>query len=74
MKITVVTDGQGKILASMGGHASEYRQRPGPFATLRPGPGQVFHELDVPDDYGKLSPDELHRALQLHVPTSTAPS
>jgi hypothetical protein len=73
MKLTVVTNDKGKILASMLGHASEHRRQPGPFATLQPGPEQVFHEIDVPDDYQKLSPDDLHRMLQKHVDNPTAP-
>ena len=72
MKITVVTDAKGKMVASMAGHASSHRAQPGPFGTLRPGSGQVLHEIDVPDHYGSLSPDDLHQALQKHVPEPTA--
>jgi hypothetical protein len=68
MRITIVTNDHGKIIASMEGHASEHRRRPGPFGTLRAGPGQMIHEVDVPDDYQKLMPQDLHRALQMHIP------
>lgn len=72
MKVTVVTDGKGNVVASMAGHASSHRSPPGPFGTLRPGPGQVLHEIDVPDHYGSLSPDDLHQSLHKHVPKPTA--
>jgi hypothetical protein len=82
MKMTIVTDGKGKLIASMfepadragpdrgrGEGIPEEQTEDVPSATLRPGPGQVFQEVDVPDDYASLSPDELHRELQeKHLP------
>jgi hypothetical protein len=69
MKITMVTDGKGKLVASMFEETSREPTGDGPSATLRPGPGQVFEEVDVSDDYAKLSPDDLHRELRKLVST-----
>ncbi len=77
MKMTVVTDKQGRLLASMFGyaseHASELRQASKgdderrPMATLVCGPDQVFHEIEVPDTYEQLAPADLHAALRQHL-------
>ena len=74
MKITVVTDEAGELLASVFGHVSEHAARLGeprhyqdqeePLATLVCQPGQVLLEVEVPDEYEKLPPDELHQALR----------
>ncbi|HJP65067.1 MAG TPA: hypothetical protein VKA30_02045 [Actinomycetota bacterium] len=66
MRMTVVTDRKGRLIASMFEDPSPEQAEDAPNATLRPGPGQVFDELDVPDDYAKLSPDELHETLRRH--------
>ncbi|PZV21037.1 MAG: hypothetical protein DCF18_12965 [Cyanobium sp.] len=72
--MTVVTDKQGRLLASMFGYASEYASEPHqaskddddrrPMATLVCGPDQVFHEIEVPAKYEKLAPVDLHAALR----------
>ncbi len=74
MKMTVITNTKGKLLASVFGHVSEqasqlgnarhYQGQEGPLATLVCQPGQKFHEVEVPDKYEKLSPDALHEALR----------
>ena len=74
MKMTVITDTKGKLLASVFGHVSKqtqqlcdaqhYQGQEGPLATLVCQPGQKFHEIEVPKKYEKLSPDALHKALR----------
>ena len=74
MKLTLITNKKGKLLASMFGHASEltchlgdaqhYPREGEPLATLEPQRGQFFHEIDVPDKYEELAPDELHKKLR----------
>jgi len=64
VRITIVTDGKGKLIASMFDDTSKQQADDGPSATLRPGPGQEFKEVDVPDDYARLSPDDFHRELK----------
>jgi hypothetical protein len=60
MTLTVVTDNRGKIIATMQGSASKAHARSGVVATLEPGPGQFFREIQVPDSYAKLTPQALH--------------
>jgi hypothetical protein len=77
MKMTVVTDKQGLLLASMFGYASEYPSEPHqasmddddqrPMATLVCGPDQVFHEIEAPDTYEQLAPADLLAALRQHL-------
>jgi len=74
MKMTVITDTRGKLLASVFGHVSRQTKKLGdarhykcqgePLATLVCQPGQKFHEIEVPKKYKNLSPDELHEALR----------
>jgi len=73
MRITVVTNENGKIVASILGHVSKHLKHPGPHATLRKGPGQIFHEIEVPDHYEDLAPAELHSALKAHVNSPPEP-
>jgi hypothetical protein len=70
MKITIVTDGKGKLIASMFEDTTKHQSDDGPSATLSPGPGQVFEDVEVPDHYAELSPDDLHGELQKHLPTA----
>lgn len=74
MKMTLIMNKEGQLLASMFGHASElectlgnpkhYQGYDGPLATLKCQPDQEFREVEVPDVYEKLSPDELHAELR----------
>jgi hypothetical protein len=50
MKITLITRSGGKIVGAFQGHPSAPAPKSGIRATLYPGPGQKFHEIDVPDD------------------------
>jgi hypothetical protein len=50
MKITVITRSGGKIVGAFPGHPSDVAPKPGIRATLYPGPGQKFHEIDVPEE------------------------
>ena len=70
MKLTVITGPKGKLVAIVHAHLSEHdRNRPnnGPHATLRPGPGQKFHEIVAPDEYERLPGEELRRWIQKHL-------
>lgn len=64
MKMTIVTDSKGKLIASAFEDPAKEEAVDGPSASLRPGPGQAFEEIDVPDDYARLTPEELHRELR----------
>jgi hypothetical protein len=63
MKMTIVTNGEGKLVASVFEAPSYQQEKGAPSASLRPGPGQEFKDVDVPDEYAELSPDDLHREL-----------
>ena len=69
MKITVVTGPKGELVGIVHAHLSEHDRNPsyanGPHATLRPRPGQKFHELVAPD---KLPSAELRRWVLSHLP------
>jgi len=71
MKLTVITNHMGELVALVHAHLSEHdRNRSynnGPHATLRPGPGQTFHEIELPAETGKLSPAEIRRKALQHV-------
>lgn len=72
MKMTIVSNGNGKLVASAFENtyedtSKELIEEDRPSATLVSGPGQVFEEIDVPDEYAKLSPDDLHRELQKYL-------
>jgi hypothetical protein len=49
MKITVMMRG-GKIVGAFQGHSSDPASKSGIRATPYPGPGQEFHEVEVPED------------------------
>jgi len=67
MKMTVVTDARGKVIASVDGHASSPRKRRGITATIVPQAGQRLHEIEVPGGYAKLEPLAPLKALAKRV-------
>ena len=59
MKVHIVVDGKGVVQAS--GPVVAHGKGDQPHATLRAGPNQTVHELEVPDaEFGKLSPVAMH--------------
>ena len=70
MKLTVITNEAGELVALVHAHLSEHDRNPsykgGPHATLRPAPGQKFNEIELPQDCEKLSPPELRRRAFEH--------
>lgn len=75
MKVTVITDGKGKLLGAAKGHVAEpdTSKKPGralkePRAGLRAGPGQKLHEIDVPDKFERMEdPLEFHKELSAQI-------
>lgn len=71
MKLTVITNQLGELVALVYAHLSEHdrnrSQKDGPHATLRPGPGQRFHEIELPKGSEKLAPAEIRRRAMEHV-------
>jgi len=71
MKLTVITNHMGELVALVHAHISEHDRnknfKNGPHATLRPGPGQTFHEIELPQGSEKLSPPEIRRKAIAHV-------
>lgn len=66
MKMTVITDSGGNVVAS----TPHPKTGPagGPVLRLRAGPGQTAHEIDLPADLEKLeSAEDLHKALKKHL-------
>jgi|HubBroStandDraft_4_1064222.scaffolds.fasta_scaffold1181119_1 hypothetical protein len=65
MKLTVVTNHMGELVGVVHAHLSEHDRKPsyknGPHATLIPGPGQRFHEIELPAGSEKLVPAEIRR-------------
>jgi hypothetical protein len=77
MKLTIVTGPRGELVAVIRAHLSEHNRtiarQPGPHASIKPRPGQAFHEIEVPEHYGKLSVAELHRQVLDHLPSEKRP-
>lgn len=65
MKITIIHGAEGQLAAIVHGHVSEHeRQAPAagmPRATLRPQPGQSFHEVEAPETLRGQSHEVLRR-------------
>jgi TPP-dependent 2-oxoacid decarboxylase len=72
MKLTAIMGSHGELVGVVHIHLSEHKRSTersqAPHATLRPGPGQVFHEIEVSEDYRSLPLDELHQRVRQHVP------
>ncbi len=70
MKLTVITNEAGDLVGLVHAHLSEHdRKRShknGPHATLRPLPGQKFHEVELPQECEKLAPHEIRRMALEH--------
>jgi hypothetical protein len=66
MRLTVVTNAGGKVVACVEGAASKPTKRRGMTATIVPQAGQKLHEIDVPESYAKLEPLDLLKALAGH--------
>ena len=63
MRMTVVTNARGKVVACVKGRASSPPKRRGMTATIVPQEGQKFHEIEVPGSYAKLKPLDLLKVL-----------
>ena len=51
MKITVITGKKGKVIGAFHGYSKELKvAAEGLYAIPAQGPGQKFHEVDVPED------------------------
>ena len=59
MKLTVITGRKGELVAMVHAHLSEHDRnkdyKNGPHETLRPRPGQKFHEIELPEECRKLT-------------------
>jgi hypothetical protein len=67
MRVTVITNARGEVIASVEGSASSPPKRRGLTARVVPQEGQTFHEIDVPDSHAKLAPLDLLKALAKQV-------
>jgi hypothetical protein len=76
MRVTVVVDQAGKVVASTQVHRSDYPATiaagaesdvPMAIPTLIANPGQTIHELTVPDNLAKLDAVEFHARLADYV-------
>lgn len=67
MKVTVITDARGKVIACVDGAVSSPAKRRGMTATIVPQAGQKFDEINVPETYAKLDPLDLLKAVAKQV-------
>ena len=67
MRVTVVTNARGDVIASVDGYVSAPPKRRGITATIVPQEGQKFHEIEVPESYAKLEPLVRLKALGTRV-------
>jgi hypothetical protein len=66
MKMMVVTDKSGKVVATYRPPAKPAKEDPA--FQFRALPGQSVHELDLPAEYGKIeSAEELHQRIAEHI-------
>jgi hypothetical protein len=64
MRLTVITNSSGEVIATHRGHSSKDKLQAG----LRAGPNQTLHEIEVPDEFDKITnPDELHTRVKSHM-------
>jgi hypothetical protein len=77
MKLTVITGPKGQLVGLVRAHVSELNRNKtyvngGPHATVRPGPGEKFHEVVAPAGHEKLSREELRRWVLKNIPGKKA--
>ena len=66
MKMMVVTDKSGKVVATY--RPPEKPAKEDPVFQFHARPGQAVHELDLPAEYGKIeSAEELHQRIAEHI-------
>ena len=63
MKMTVVTNARGKVIACVHGSVSAPAKRRGITAKIVPQEGQKFHEVEAPANYARLEPLDLLKAV-----------
>jgi hypothetical protein len=71
-RITVITDSKGNIAAMGHGRLGEgnvpKQTSKQPVAALRAGPGQILHEIELPEDVQHISNwNELHEKVKPHL-------
>lgn len=77
MKLTIITGAKGQLVGLVRAHLSELNRNKtypngAPHATLRPGPGQKFHEIVAPAGHENLSREELRRWVLKNIPRQKA--
>jgi len=69
MKMTIITDDSGNILAAVQGHSLS-ESKGGVDASVSFAPGHQTHMVDVPDDMATISDaDEFQARLAQHLPS-----
>jgi hypothetical protein len=65
MKLHALVHHDGKVIAT----ARRSLEQSEVQTTFLPAPGQTVHEVEVPDEYATLSPQDLHEKVRtLHLP------
>jgi hypothetical protein len=68
MKMTVITDKNGHVVATYRQPTEKASREGQPVLRLHGGPDQTVHELDLPSEFEKVaSADELHTRLREHL-------
>jgi hypothetical protein len=71
MKITVIADKKGQVVGTYRHPAQVAKDQP--TFQIHGAPGHTVHELDLPDEYEKVSSaEELHRRLKEHLKKPSA--
>jgi hypothetical protein len=69
MRITVITDSDGRILGTAA--SPEAGAQTQPVSRLIAGPGQTAHEIDLPDALGEFgSAEDFHDEVRGHLPST----
>ena len=70
MRMDVIADGDGNVIGTL---AASGVTPEGPVCAIFPAQeNHSLHHLEVPDDFGSLSADELHVRLRAHLETPRA--
>jgi len=68
MKMSIVTDAHGNLLAAVQGHSMS-ESRDGVEATVTFAPGHQVHQVEVDDDMGTITdPAVFQQRLRQHIP------
>ena len=71
MKLTIIADAEGNIIGTANPRGLKGEELPSRVGVIAE-PGQIIHELEVPDDLAEIEAVELHMNYRLDVKAGVA--